>query len=267
MDTTKSGFSNGQQLEHTTGYGLPVRSPHRQIITDRLVQMIERAENLGTSFAVMHVGLNRIKLISNTLGHKIVDQLIADILNRLATVLEADDMVLQTCGAEFTVLLWDIKTEDDVVNAHYKIHEALSKEFSVDGNLLYVSPSIGISIYPTHAHDADGLLMTAGAAMSRVKESDCSYCQLYSEEIGQNNLARLRMERDLRIGIEREEFAVYYQPIVNIRTMQIVGAEALLRWNHPEKGMISPVVFIPIAEETGLISKLGKMVLETASLY
>ncbi len=264
MDTIKFGFSDEQQLNLATNCGVPVRLSNRHVMVNKMVRMIERAECAGTSFAVMLLGLNRFKMISNTLGNKISDHLILQVSERLKSVLEADDIIMHTCGTEFTVLLWDIKTPDRINDTHFRIYEALSQVFTVDGNALFISPSIGISIYPEHAVDAEGLLMTAGAAMFRANELGSSYYQLYSEEIGQNNLVRLVMEGDLRLGLERNEFKVHYQPIVDISTLQIVGAEALLRWNHPKKGMISPAVFIPIAEETGLISRLGEMVLETA---
>jgi EAL domain-containing protein (putative c-di-GMP-specific phosphodiesterase class I) len=140
----------------------------------------------------------------------------------------------------------------------------ISAPFEIAGSKLVMGASIGISIYPDNAADASGLLKSADAAMYRAKELGRNNCQFFSDEISQANLAKVELEQDLRLAVERDELKVYYQPIVDMKTMEITGAEALLRWNHPEKGMISPSLFIPVAEQTGMILQIGKKVLGTA---
>jgi diguanylate cyclase (GGDEF)-like protein len=213
---------------------------------------------------VLFLDLDKFKIVNDTMGHKAGDTLLIQTAARLSSCLRQNDILARMGGDEFTVLLKDIKSIDDAAQIAQRMLEQVSIPYEIKGTKFVIGVSIGGSIYPDNATDAVGLLKTADAAMYKAKDLGRNNCQFYSEEISQENRSRVDLENDFRLAIQRDELKVFYQPIVDARTMRIVGAEALLRWNHPRNGMISPGLFIPIAEETGLIIEVGKMVLETA---
>jgi diguanylate cyclase (GGDEF)-like protein/PAS domain S-box-containing protein len=216
------------------------------------------------SMGVFFLDLDNFKMVNDTMGHKAGDELLKEAAVRLSKCLRAGDILARIGGDEFTILLHDIWAKDDAAIVAQRILQTIAQPFEVAGCKLVIGVSIGVSIYPDNAVDVDGLLKSADAAMYKAKELGRNNCQFFSDEISQANQARVEMERDLRYAIELDELKVFYQPITDIRTMRITGAEALLRWEHPEQGMISPGLFVPLAEETGLILPMGRMVLETA---
>src|SRR5690606_251062 len=207
------------------------------------------------------------------------DQLLVAVANRLSACLRATDMlakfgnesegeislgISRLGGDEFTVLLDNLDNVNNAAAVAQRILNAMKAAFIIEGHELVVTPSIGIAFAPEDADSVEGLLKMADTAMYHAKKAGRNNYMFYSPEMNASNLSRLKMEADLRRAVERHEMVLYYQPQINIRTGEIVGAEALVRWIHPEKGMVSPEQFIPLAEEMGLIVELGSWILEEA---
>ena len=214
--------------------------------------------------AVLFIDLDKFKMVNDTMGHQAGDLLLMETAARLNSCLRDGDILARMGGDEFTVLLKDTRSIDDPARIAQRMLERLTDPIEIFGNNLAIGASIGISTYPNNAFDSEGLLKTADSAMYKAKELGRNNYQFFSEEINQANIARVELENDLRLALENNDIKVYYQPITNVKTMKITGAEALLRWEHPIKGIISPDQFIPVAEETGLIIPMGNMVMETA---
>jgi diguanylate cyclase (GGDEF)-like protein/PAS domain S-box-containing protein len=237
---------------------------NRVSFEDRLVESVARAATDNQPLAVMFLSLDRFRKFNDTLGHIIGDQLLRSVAERLTLALGEGNTVARFGSEEFAVLLTRIKEAEEAAQTARDLHGILDAPFNVEGHELYVSASIGISLYPEDGRDAQGLLKSAGAALYRAKQSGGSNYQFYTADMNERALHRLALENQLRWALEREEFRVYYQPQVNIDTGQITGMEALVRWQHPEMGLIAPAEFVPLAEDTGLIALIGEWVLKTA---
>ena len=260
-ETEEHAIKLSHQATHDALTGLP----NRHCFEQHLGEIIKSASGKESrSMAVLFIDLDNFKMVNDTMGHESGDMLLVETAVRLSSCLRQGDTLARMGGDEFAVLLNDIRSKDAPAMIAGRMLEQVSLPFEINGSKLVVGTSIGVSIYPDNATDVVGLLRSADAAMYKAKTLGRNNCHFFSEELNEANLARAQMEIDLRLAIERDEIKVYYQPIVDVKTMEIAGAEALLRWDHPEKGMISPSLFIPIAEETGLILEMGKMVLETA---
>ncbi|MCX6346055.1 MAG: EAL domain-containing protein [Armatimonadetes bacterium] len=256
---------NAVELSHQATHDALTGLPNRHYFEQHLSKLIKSASGKKLrSLAVLFIDLDNFKMVNDTLGHKAGDALLVDTAARLSSCLREGDILARMDGDEFTILLDNINSKDAPAKVAQRILEQISMPYEIVGSRLVIGASIGVSICPDNATDVVGLLKFADAAMYKAKEMGRNNCQFFSDEISQANMTRIEMEQDLRLAIERDMLKVYYQPIVDIKTMQIAGAEALLRWDHPEKGMISPGMFIPVAEETGLILQMGKLVLETA---
>jgi len=238
--------------------------PNRLLFSRELDSVIADHGRHHKQCAVLFIDLDNFKIVNDTMGHQVGDALLVEVAARLASCMREGDMLARMGGDEFTVLLKGLRSTQDTAMIAQRMLEHVSAPIEIGDNKLVIGASIGVSIYPDNAADAGGLLKAADAAMYRAKALGRNNCQFFSEDLNRANLARAEMERDLRLAIENGELEVYYQPIIEVAAMRIVGAEALLRWNHPSKGMISPGLFIPVAEETGLILHMGRMVLETA---
>lgn len=236
---------------------------NRTLFEDRLSQMLIIARK-DQPVALLLLSLDRFKKIQDTLGQSTANKLLQRAAERLKSCVNESATVARFEGEEFAVLLSDIESAQDVVKIINRINEALQKPFLIDNSEIYITASIGISLFPIDGENAQALLKNAGAALSRAEEKGGNNYQFYTADLNAKAVKRLTLENNLRRALERKEFEVYYQPKVDVNTENIVGAEALVRWRHPEIGFISPGDFIPLAEETGLIIPLGEWILRTA---
>lgn len=238
--------------------------PNRLLFSDRLTQRLMKSRGAPQPLAVMYLDLDRFKIINDTLGHNVGDQLLRDVATRLNRCLRETDTLARMGGDEFTVILADVETHEEAEAVAKKILEVLAEPIVVNGNELYVTGSIGISVYPVDGADVETLVRNADTAMYQAKEKGRNCYHAYSEALTASVIHSMTLESGLRGALERKEFLVHYQPKVDIRTGAIVGSEALVRWQHPDYGLVPPNKFIPLAEETGLIGEISDYVLETA---
>jgi len=248
---------NEHQALHDSLTGLP----NRVLFQQRLVEAIDAARLRGGRIAVMLMDLDHFKEVNDTLGHHFGDQLLKEIGPRLSTVLRDDDMMARLGGDEFGVLLPELPDDDVAFTIAERLLEELAVPVSVEGLALDVAGSLGIAIFPTHGQNAESLLRRADVAMYSAKEAGGGY-EVYVPEMDQHSPARLTLVSQVRPALEREEFEMYFQPKVRLTDGRVAGAEALIRWNHPERGVVAPDEFIPLVEKTVLLAPLTSYVME-----
>jgi len=238
--------------------------PNRSLLMDRLSHAVAFSKRHETEFALMFIDLDNFKNINDTLGHSVGDEILVKVAERLKNCVRNVDTVARLGGDEFTVILENVKSTNEVGLIANKILKRLSKLIEVQGTLLKTTPSIGIGMFPSHGDNVDSLLKNADLAMYSAKEKGKNNYQFFTEDMTSSAMERINIENKLREAIELDQLELYYQPKVYSVTGELTGFEALIRWIHPEDGMISPGAFIPIAEETGLILSMGDWILEEA---
>jgi diguanylate cyclase (GGDEF)-like protein len=268
MAASISGAWQRQQVEEKIRYqalhDLLTGLPNRLQFNDSLDKALPKAGISLDSLAVMFLDLDRFKVINDTLGHTLGDLLLKLVAQRLRDSLRSGDTVARWGGDEFTILLPEVTSQEQIKQVAQKILTSLTNAFEIKGHELYISASLGIALFNDNSPDAETLIQHADAALYHAKDAGRNNYQFYTPALSTKTPAFLTLEKSLRYALEREEFMLYYQPRINIITREITGVEALLRWQHPEMGLVAPNIFIPLAEESGLIVPIGEWVIRTA---
>jgi diguanylate cyclase (GGDEF)-like protein/PAS domain S-box-containing protein len=249
------------RAQHLADHDALTGLPNRRLLEDRLTQALALSSRNRKNTAVMFVDLDRFKNINDSLGHAVGDGLLKEVAGRLVKQLRVGDTICRIGGDEFVVVLPEVKRSSDVAHVAGKVIEQLSQPVSIEERELVVTCSIGIAIYPDDGRDAESLIRNADAAMYHAKELGRANYQFFTEQMNQAASRRLQLESDLRRAVGKGELRVHYQPIVVASSGRIAAHEALVRWQHPERGLVHPLEFIQLAEETGIILKLGEWVL------
>jgi len=253
-----------ERLNFLAHHDALTKLPNRALLMERVEHALIHCKRRKKSLAVLFLDIDRFKSINDSLGHAIGDKILSLSAERFSNSLRKDDTVARLGGDEFAILLEDIRSSDEVVQVVRNILNIAAKPITIEGRDLIVTSSIGIALFPEDGDDPGALMKNADIAMYRAKEQGRNNYQFYSEDMGKRAFEHLIIENNLHHALEREEFLLHYQPQIDLLQSRMVGAEALIRWQHPELGMVSPVNFIPVLEETGLIVPVGKWVLETA---
>jgi diguanylate cyclase (GGDEF)-like protein len=252
-----------REREHLATHDTLTGLPNRMLFMDRLEQSLIRAQRRATLVGVMFIDLDRFKRVNDTLGHASGDLLICEVARRLQAVTRAEDIVARLGGDEFVVVI-DAVRINQILHVVEKTLAVVSEPYRIDGRELFSSGSIGVSVYPNDGTDASSLLRNADTAMYTAKGSGRNRFQLYDAAMNAMAEERLQLETELHYALERNEFVFHYQPQLNLETGRIEGVEALLRWNKPDKGLLSPALFLSMLEETGGIVSVGRSLLLAA---
>jgi diguanylate cyclase (GGDEF)-like protein/PAS domain S-box-containing protein len=252
------------ELEFQTNQDTLTGLANRNLLRDRLSQELAYADRYGHAVWVVFVDLDHFKFVNDTLGHKAGDALLKTVSERLQEAVRETDTVARIGGDEFVLILPERSDENLAMRVIQRIKDSVVLPFQVEGHEFFITCSIGMSVYPADGKDPETLMKNADIAMYRAKEIGRNNSQFYTPAMNERALERLQLEGDLRAALEQDQFELHYQPQVDLRTGKVIGVEALIRWNHPEFGMVAPSRFISLAEETGLIVPIGAWVIRTA---
>ena len=252
------------RLEHLAHHDPLTNLPNRLLFSIRLEHALERCRREGGKVAVLFFDLDRFKHINDNLGHPAGDQLLIYVSERLVNTVREEDTVARLSGDEFMILLEDLSVAEDAAHVAEKTLKTLAEPFALDNHVVYITTSIGISLFPDDAVDTEILLKNADTALYRAKDRGRNSFQFFTKELTVAAKQRAMLESSLRHAVENETFELYYQPQVSLNTGKLVGAEALVRWQHPRLGLLTPDRFLHVAEETGIVLELGNWVLRTA---
>lgn len=253
-----------KHLDKLAYYDVTTNLPNRHFFHEQLDRAVNHAVTTKHTMVLLFLDLDNFKIVNDTLGHKTGDVLLEQASSRLSNVLRQKDYICRIGGDEFAIIIEDINNIDDITIVTQKCIDSLSNPFVFDDKKFFVGVSIGISICPDDSSSAHSLLVNADMAMYEAKTRGKNNYQFFNREMNETHSRKFQLESDLRHAMKHEQLELYYQPQVDSRTGILTGIEALMRWNHPEKGMVSPGEFIPIAEETGLILPLGEWLINTA---
>jgi len=253
-----------KELEHLAYHDALTQLPNRALLLDRLKQGIYAAKRDGQNLAVLLIDLDHFKYVNDTLGHDAGDELLENIAKRLQTFVRESDTVARLGGDEFVILLPEVNDPEEASIIAQKIIDALKEPIGVKGKKVNIGASIGIATYPNDGDDSELLMKHADLALYKAKDSGRGCYHYFSEELQEAIFDHIAMEEEMRKGIDSEQFTLHYQPKIDLASGKMTGMEALVRWNHPDKGFVRPDHFIPFAEETGLIIPLGLWILKTA---
>jgi diguanylate cyclase (GGDEF)-like protein len=254
------------EIEHLAYYDRLTNLPNRVLFVDRCTQAMATARNDTHLAGIVLVSIDRFKNINDTLGHMAGDQLLADVAARLQDCLREGDMIARFEGAEFAFLFNCVGDADDLAEASLSVTESLKPSFHLGAQEVYVTASLGISLFPLNGEDSTAILKNAGAALQRAKKQGGNNHQFYNPDMNALALNRLALETSLRHAIDNQEFITYYQPVLNLTSNKIVGLEALVRWQHPQLGILPPSEFLGLAEDTGLILNISESVMRSACI-
>ncbi|MCW9023437.1 MAG: EAL domain-containing protein [Gammaproteobacteria bacterium] len=252
------------EIQYAVNHDVLTNLPNRTLFLDRLEQAISKAHYHQRLVAVIYIDIDLFRNVNDSLGQQIGDNLLKQLAQRFTTSIREGDTISRIGGDVFAILLDDFDSDNSLSAIAQKVLSSLSVPFNINDHEIHITASIGISIYPNDSDDAETLLHNADIALYRAKESGKNNFQFFSESMTARVFERISLENSLRHALERNEFRLYYQPQFDARTGQIFGVEALLRWQHPELGTITPAHFIPLLEETGLIEPVGIWIFETA---
>lgn len=253
-----------ERLSYQANHDPLTHLPNRTLFHERLNRALARAHRNQTMVALLFIDLDRFKQVNDTMGHLAGDQLLQVVSERLSNCIRQGDTVARLAGDEFTIVLEDIVDPRDAAGVAHKVLRVLSDPFDLTGGEARISASIGVALYPVDAGDSQGLIKLADAAMYGAKNTGRNGCQFHSEAVNAEAFERLALENALRAGLDNCEFQLFYQPIFDFKTGRVAAVEALLRWRHPEVGLVVPGQFLAMADETGLIVPIGRWVLERA---
>ncbi len=252
------------QLKHQAHYDMLTSLPNRALFKDRLSQAIVTSKRNQEKFALLFIDLDQFKKINDSLGHNIGDEVLVEAAKRLSSTIREEDTLARLGGDEFTIILKDIQNPQNVPTVADKIIKVMKEALHIKSHNLYITASIGVSIYPNDATDDANLIKYADVAMYKAKDEGRNNYQFYSADMTTQAFEHVVMESSLQIAIKEEQFVVYFQPQFEVSTEKLVGMEALVRWKHPTLGLVPPAQFIPIAEETGLIIEIDRLVMKLA---
>jgi diguanylate cyclase (GGDEF)-like protein len=264
LAVTLSAAAHEEQLYRQAHYDTLTELPNRLFLRDQLTLELAQAQRLNRHTGLLFIDLDRFKDINDSFGHSAGDRLLQVVAARMRGCVRETDLVARLGGDEFTVILGNVTSPRDAQIVAENIMRILSEPILLDGRETFVSCSIGVALYPEDARTADELLRKADTAMYRAKQSGRRRYVFFEERMNSEAVERMTLEQDLHRAMGRDEFRMYFQPQVDVRTGQVVGAELLVRWQHPERGLIPPTQFISVAENAGLIEPLGERLLQTA---